>query len=73
MIRYEVTSDKPGLIDGIGEFSSGETKVLSETQVTQFRRKNGTRLVYANLPSYVTLTVSLSDDVEEENKEVTER
>lgn len=61
-MKYEVVSDKPCLIDAIGEMVPGRPVELSEDELTVFEAMHGYKLAKANFPSHVHVTVILGDE-----------
>ena len=69
MISFEVTCEEACLIDGIGEFEPGETKVVTPEEAVAFKRVHGYPLGEANFPDHVNMHV-VSENDEEEKEEV---
>jgi hypothetical protein len=69
MVSFEVTAEEAVLIDGIGEFEAGETKVVTPEEAEYFRVRHGYSLAEANFPESVTVSV-ISENDEEPNSEV---
>lgn len=61
-MKYEVVSDRPCLIDAIGEMKPGETVELTEFDVQYFEAIHGHKLASARFPDYVHITVILGGE-----------
>lgn len=69
MVSFEVTSEQAVLIDGIGEFEAGETKVVTPEEAEYFRVRHGYSLTEAIFPESVIVSVLSSNDEEDVAKE----
>ncbi len=61
MLRFEITSDRDVLVDGIGLLPAGEVVELSDDQIRDFEMRNQVRLVEANFPPHVQVTTVLAE------------
>lgn len=62
MLSYEVTSERPCLIDGLGELKAGETRTFGEGAARLFEILQGKRLTEARFPSDVVVTVVVDNE-----------
>jgi len=67
-VRFEVTSQHPCQIPVIGEFTAGETKVLSPDQIELFEKIYGYKLGVAKFPVHTTCTAILEYEDEDDEK-----
>jgi hypothetical protein len=61
VLRFEITSDRDVLVDGIGLLPAGEDVELSDDQIRDFELRNKVKLVDANFPPYVRVTTVLAE------------
>lgn len=62
-MKYEIVSDRPCLIDAVGEMKPGEPVLLSQDDATLFKAVHGHQVAESNFPSYVSIT-ALPNDAE---------
>jgi len=59
-VKYEIVSDRPCFIDGLGELKPGETLELNDEQLRLFEFYHGVQLKDANFPPDVIVTTVLA-------------
>ena len=65
MVTFEITSERECIIDGVGIFLAGETKVLTPKDMAYFKvMNNGVSILDANFPPTVKLYASVDEDEE---------
>lgn len=64
-LTYTVTSKRAQVVDGLGVFLEGETKVFPVEANERFKQIRGVNLLPANLPEDVELIINLNEYDEE--------
>lgn len=63
-MHFEVVSDRPVLIDAIGEMEPGVAVTLTDDMMRGFEALQGYPLVKANFPPFVQVTCVVKDEGE---------
>jgi hypothetical protein len=67
MLTYVVTADERKVIDGLGVFEAGETKIFGQTDAQQFQRLRGVPLNNDNVQGASVVIIAIPNPVDEES------